>query len=191
MNCHYFQRIIIATIFIISLTLPVFAQTFNASIEQNYTTDSARQEAFNGAQFFRNVSGFSPKDPFYLENKENILKTGASNFRYKNRTITVFYDYSTKKFTGYTVSEEHSMVTFYFDYLGNLEAVEYETSINYPIKSYRYDYPKGMLIAVGMHVKSGDDYLFHPTGKLLSHCINAKCYNEAGQVTLLREKYIK
>ncbi|MGD9582002.1 MAG: hypothetical protein AB7V50_11575 [Vampirovibrionia bacterium] len=167
--------IIISLFFLLNTT--VSAQVLEGGIEENWTVNNARKEAFKDVPFVKDLSWAPVVDPYYSENmhaKQQNIK------QIKNRIIT-FFD------TGnYAIHEKGSNNTFYFSDNGQLNAVEYGASKTFPMKSYKYRYPEGTLFTLSLDINNSECFIFKPNGKLIYHWINNKCYTEAGKLHMTR-----
>jgi len=168
-------------IFSSGLVLAQETQPLRAGVAKTWTVDMAREEAFKNARPWVDVSQFPGIDPNLIENKMAVERGGGKE---GNRVITVF-DSGT-----YSVqSANDALRGYYYSASGELEFVEflsvYDRYNIYPFKTYRYiasdaDSSRGLLVRIGIQVGPSDSFNFMPTGKLLSHWINSKCYSPDG-----------
>ncbi len=180
------------------LSLPVSAQQpLQARIEKSWTVETAKQEAFNGAKQWVDLSWASPTDPNWRENFRAACSQGL--ITYEDRQVEAFYD-PDGSLESYGVTRYDDNKAFRYDIYGKLFAVtffEFNENIStfgehlktkiYPTKAYMHSYQNGKLVLTGLSTSYRDNYGFYPTGELASHCINDTCYDATGQIIGTRE----
>ena len=146
----------------------------------SYTVNEARQIAFDGVAQKIDMSKYKEYfvDKNYEKNQE-LLKKGKK--RYKDRYLTKFSD------GDYAISyKDNTIIGFYYDNKGYLEAIDFIEDSDYPQRSFKYD-RNGKLDSIDLVISGDEQYLFEPTGELGAHWIGKNCYNEKGQLVLTRE----
>lgn len=163
--------------FCILSNVAINADILEGGVQQNWTINKARTEAFKNIPYIKDLSWAPAVDPYYIENME----AKKNNIRQiKNRIITFFS-------TGnYAIHEKGSVNTFYFQGDGTLHSVEYDTPKPYPCKNYKYRYPNGELFTVTLDVSNNECFIFKPAGQLAYHWVNNKCYTETGKLFMTR-----
>jgi hypothetical protein len=161
------------------LILPVMAERvpLQAGIEKVWSVDMARDEAFKDAKPVVDLTGYPSSDPHY---KQHLVARLLKKEKVGNRIIT-FFDMGF-----YSVSEMGSDRGFYYTPKGDLYAVDFDTSEDFPIKSYKHQYPSGRLMNISITVGPGEDFVFKPNGDLVAHWIGDNCYDAQGRVTMSR-----
>jgi hypothetical protein len=154
--------------------LPVYAETGNTA----WTVDKARQEVLKDifSQAFE-MRIFPTRDPDYVENKQARLQ-GLSEV--KARHLTYFNDDS------YGVTENGSVLVYYYDQNGDLKSIAQGWETTYPYKSYRFLYPSGKLVTVSFVISPTESYIFRPSGELAAHWVGHDCYNAQGKTIISR-----
>lgn len=172
------KRIIclIVGLFILS-NISINAEMLEGGIQENWSVDKARTEAFRNVPYIKDLSWAPPIDPYYSEN----MDAKRNNIRHiKNRILTFFSN------GNYAIQEKGSINTFYFNSDGRLHSVEYDSSGPYPRKNYKYTYEDGKLFTISMDVNPNECFIFRPAGELAYHWVNDKCYTEKGKLYMTR-----
>lgn len=159
------------------LSFPVLAEPLQASIKKTWTVETAREEAFLGAEPYLDISSYPRIDPDLVENGMAIFNEQEIVGK---RHLTIFDGDS------YAVAEYCSPKTFYYDDSSQLYAVGISNYYSYsgvdcqtqesPRKQYKYAYPGGALLRVSISVKANDSYVFNPDGSLSAHWVGNKCF---------------
>ena len=168
---------LIALLLVVCLCLPAYSEILQGGVQEVWTTDKARSEAFNGMPYSKNLSWAPAYDPYH---QENIEAKAQYIQRIKNRNLTFFSK------GGYAVYEDNSINTFYFNDYGQLQSVSYDATVDYPVKTYKYKYPEGKIFTVSIKVEKNHSYIFEPTGELLYHWINSNCYDKNNKLYMTR-----
>ena len=172
------QRAITLLTLIILTISPVFGLTLEGGV--TYTVESARKEAFSGVKYKIPVSSFKKymQDPNFEENKAAIA---AGKADLGDRCISYFSDgtysiiYSRNKYRVYTYSPN-----------GKLEEISIRTSLNLPMKAYKYDI-SGELVGVEFYVSKREIYIYDVNGNCVSYWDGSNCYNQDGKIILRLE----
>lgn len=179
------KKILLFFVLMILGLAPGFCVTLEGKV--SYTEDSAREVLFEGVNRTVDKSVFSSYavDPDVKENKD-YMKNGLEPV---GRNIEVFKRGGMK--LAYAVQyDENPCYSFYylkwngvmafFD-VNNLPKDAFKKDkIDYPVKSYRYNY-NGELIAAALVVSDEEAFLFDQNGKLLTHRIDNVGYNRKGR----------
>ncbi len=167
----------IAFILIVCLCLPAYSEVLQGAVQESWTTNKARNEAFRGMPYNKNLRWAPTRDPYY---KENMKAKKKNLTRIKNRNITFF------SCGGYAVYEDNSINTFYFNDHGKLFSVGYDVGNNFPVKTYKYKYPQGNIYTVSIEVSKNNSYIFEPTGELIYHWVGNNCYDRRNKLYMTR-----
>ena len=170
------KKIYIFLLFIFTLT------TANARIitgEVSYTVNSARNDVLSQNPI--PVSNELLRANIYdINNKENktILLQGKTEV--KDRILAYFSDGS------YGVIHKNNPTNvFYYNNEGILTHTEIKDSLKYPYKTYKYD-TTGKLINMTLRVSENETFIFKPTGELIAHWLDNKCYDENHTIIMTR-----
>jgi len=172
----------IATSFTISGITLAEPTMLHANAIKVWNVDSARQEAFNGAQGVIDTWGYSGKDPNYKLHKAAISK----NSRYVLDSLITNFN------TGeYGVSKKCDVQSYYYDGSnGGLLIIQVNTSAafsdgkscdsNLPVRGLRYTFPEGKLFQASFTVSEDESFVYASNGTLISHWIKDKCFDANG-----------
>lgn len=170
------KKIYIFLLFIFTLT------TANAKIitgEVSYTLNSARNEVMS--QTPKPVSSEVLRANIYdTNNRENKTTLLQGKTEVKDRILAYFSDGS------YGVMHKNNPTyVFYYNNEGILTHTEVKDSLKYPYKTYKYN-TTGKLINMTLRVSENETFIFKPTGELIAHWINDKCYDENNNIIMTR-----
>ena len=170
------KKIYIFLLFIFTLT------TANAKIitgEVSYTLNSARNEVMS--QTPKPVSSEVLRANIYdTNNRENKTTLLQGKTEVKDRILAYFSDGS------YGVMHKNNPTyVFYYNDGGILTHTEVKDSLKYPYKTYKYN-TTGKLINMTLRVSENETFIFKPTGELIAHWINDKCYDENNNIIMTR-----
>lgn len=163
-------------------------QTLTATVKEVWTVQKARNEALANLLPVIDVSSFQPIDPNYQQNRKAIAKRQT---KLGSRTITIFDDHS------YNILEDCAPISYYYTQKGELEAVQYPATSaprcpkHYPNKDYKYSYPDGQLMFIGLNASFGDNFLFSPNGQLVVHWKGNYCHGKNGAFCGTRHAFKK
>jgi hypothetical protein len=188
MNLGYFKNFSLGGQLLVFLSLACFSNLgfaeeeqaripLQASVEKVWSVDAARQVAFKDAKMWVDLTRYPESDPNYKQHYvARLLK--------KERVGLEMITYFDRGF--YSVSEEGSDRGFYYTGQGKLYAIDFDTSRELPIKSYKHAYPSGRLMDVTISVAPGEDFVFKPNGQLVAHWLGDRCYDANGKITMSR-----
>lgn len=153
------------------------AEPLRGGVQEYWSIDDARREAFREAKPWVDVSMYPPVDPHLLENRIAVQQGGGQA---GNRIITVFSS------GGYGVSYESSPLTsFQYEANGEINSVTFFNK-NKLYKHCLYktcqalNLRNGAVWAVGIEVSERQAFLFNPDGKLISEWRGDQCYKADG-----------
>jgi len=147
---------------------------------QEWTEQSARQQAFSTAQQALDMTRFPTQDPNFTENQRAIHDTPAAHIG--NRFVTAAPP--SQRPIGYVVStlddQDRQVETMYYEPNGRLFFVRLFSSPEYPRTAAIYCgqdeclnagtiYRKGQLVSVTFQVSESEEFVFDPTGLLRRH----------------------
>lgn len=158
---------------LICLSLPVFAK----GPQTNWSVEMAQKEALKAMKLEKNLTWAPRRDPYYTENV-NAKNQNKDNIN--SRYLTFFSNGS------YAVYEDKSIITFYFDKNGYLFAVSYDLGADYPIRSYKFNYPGGKLSTISVEISDQHSFIFDNTGNHLYEWKGDNCYDSTGKLFMTR-----
>jgi len=165
-------------------------EPYKALVTKTWTVDTARIEALKNAPPSIDVSGYSSIDPNLTEHRQAISEGKKI---YGMWMLTTFNDgtYSVGTLdnpndAGLHYSASGQLLDLQFEILEQdkkqriIDALKTGVKdfgyLLYPLKTYTYLYPSGDLETVGIEVGPNNSYVFSPSGELLTHWLNDKCY---------------
>ena len=185
------KRVIILFLILFLVSLPTIAkEPFKLSVNETYTIDSLRKDAFKDIKKTIDVSMYEPIDPDLIENKnairqqKSVVKNRLITFgSVKNYNIKLLEDFLLDKTFTYSSSGKllAVIVDFYSKRVGINDLISQSNS-NYPITSYEYNYPKGTLDSVIIQITPNKEYIFNSDGTLFAYRIGDTCYDANDKV---------
>ena len=167
-------------------SMPGYSLTLEASVE--YTVDSARVVAFQDTNISIPTSEFSGymSDVFYYSNIEALKAGRLSAGVGFSRKLVPFYDKNNKLSFYGVVTEDQPNKKLYYSPAGKLLKYEINTFNDvYPYKTIAYD-TKGQLLNINLVVSDHEAFVFNKDKNLIAHWLYDKCYNEKGQIDLIK-----
>lgn len=162
------------------LALPSFALVLQGNAE--YNAELAREETFAGVNYALGPNAFKDywSDPNYIANY-NTLNNG-SNWA-GNRYLALFSDGSYG--VRYANDPYHN---YYYDKDGNLFKIDVlnKPYNEYPHKSVAYN-RYGAFKNATFVVSKDEQYLYDRDKNLMGHWVGSACYDEKGNVLMLRK----
>lgn len=178
------MKVFISLIIIFLLGLSANAKVLQGGVSENWTVDKARDEAFRNIEMVKNLSDNNPIDMHYEENQS--LK-GTNTNKIGKRKIS-FFENTVLGYFAYSVHEDNSLKTYFYNPSGQLIQVGFEDKETYPNKFYKYDYPSGKLTMVALDISETESFLFTASGQLTGHWIGNKCYDARGNLFINRQQ---
>lgn len=162
------------------LTLPASALILQGNAEFN--AESARQETFNNINFSLGPNAFMDKwnDPNYVSNYKTLID---GKTKVENRYLALFSDgtYGVR----YVEDPYHN---YYYEENGTLFKVDVlnKPFDQYPHRSVAYN-KYGAFKNATFVISKKEQYLYDGNKKLLGHWVDSACYDEKGNVIMLRK----
>ena len=163
-------------IFLFSL---FFSTGYTVNGGVSYTINEARNIAFNSIKYKIDTSVYQKyfTDENYIENKNNVYRHKLRNKKYK---LTLYSDET------YSICYKSDKTkSFYYDTSGQLESIGFIIGEKYPKKGVKYS-KSGLLIGTYLIISSKEQFIFDKNKKLIGHWIGQNCYNEKGELVLIR-----
>jgi hypothetical protein len=171
---------ILSVILILFLSLPASALLLEGNAQ--YNVESAREEVFNNIKYKlnnKNIQEFLT-DPNYSNNYKS-LKNGKT--KVADRILALFSDgtYGVR----YLKNPYHN---YYYDNTGLLFKLDVldKPFYVYPHKSIAYD-RQGLFMNATFVISKDEQYLYDSKQNLIGHWIENSCYDEKGNVLMLRK----
>lgn len=147
-----------------------------------YNAEDVREQTFRGIKYNLNPETFRPywSDPNHFANYET-LKDGKNEI--ENRHLSLFSDGT------YGVRYRHDPYhNYYYDTNGILFKIDVlnKPFDQYPHRSVAYNRYGGFKNATFV-VSKDEQYLYDINKKLMGHWVNSACYDEDGNVLMLRK----
>ena len=120
---------------------------------------------------------------YYIDkdNSENVNNILSGNVNLYDRKLVSFSDGS------YGVHYYNDpMYSWYYSNNGRLISFTKKDSLTYPSNFVKYK-PDGTVLNKGYRVSETESYVYSPQGKLLAHWVNDKCFDEYGNLLMVRK----
>ena len=120
---------------------------------------------------------------YYIDkdNSNNINNILAGNVNLADKKLVSFSDGS------YGVHYySDPMYSWYYSNNGRLISFTRKDSLSYPCNVTRYK-PDGTVLNKGYRISETESYIYSPQGKLLGHWVNDKCFDEFGNLLMVRK----
>lgn len=168
--------IIILSFFVFSL--PVFPMVISGGVDM--TDYKVRDNVFQSPiiQPDYNLLNSHIFDINNSQNKMNLLK-GYTNL--KDRTLAYFSDG-----TYGVIYCDNPMYVWYYENNGVLIYFDIKSSLDLPCNTYKYSVG-GKLLNISSRISKTESYVFDIRGKQIAHWIGEKCYDEHGNVIMVRK----
>lgn len=173
---------IILSILVIFLSLPL--QSFALVLQGNaqYNAELAREETFSNINYALGPNAFRDywRDPNFINNY-NALNNNINNV--ENRVLALFSDGSYG--VRYLEDPYHN---YYYDKNGNLFKIDVlnKPFNDYPHKSVAYN-RYGAFKNATFVISKEEQYLYDREKNLIGHWVGSACYDEKGNVLMLRK----
>ena len=163
----------------------LFSTGYTVNGGVSYSVDTARQISFENISFNIDINehkrhlidtNFDENVAFMQKNKNKY----KNRHKYKDRELALFSDGSYA-----IIYKNNKKVIYYYRQNGKLKMIEFGTEKSYPRKCIRYDI-NGKLDSVSFDVASNEQFIFDRNRKLTGHWIGQNCYNEKGELVLIR-----
>ena len=152
--------------------------TLNGGI--SYTVNQAREVSFKDVPNSIEINKYKKYfiDKNYIKNKEALHKNKT---KYNNRYLSLF----SSGFYAVTY-KDNTNISYYYDSNSRLQLIDFISGDSYPSKRVGYD-NKGILNSVTLDVSANEQFVFNKNKKLIAHWIGKNCYNEQGELIMMRE----
>ena len=120
---------------------------------------------------------------YYIDkdNSNNINNILAGNVNLADKKLVSFSDGS------YGVHYySDPMYSWYYSNNGRLISFTQKDSLSYPCNVTRYK-PDGTVLNKGYRISETESYIYSPQGKFLGHWVNDKCFDEFGNLLMVRK----
>lgn len=119
------------------------------------------------------------------DNSYNVSNILAGNVNLSDRRLVSFSDGS------YGIHYYNDpMYSWYYSNNGRLISFTKKDSLTYPSNYVKYK-PDGTVLNKGYRVSEKESYVYSSNGKLLAHWINDKCFDEYGNLVMVRKTLSK